>query len=512
MITSHNIEHVFVLMLENHSFDHMLGFSGITGTDVVTGQRRTIAAPDGRNPYNGQQYAVTSPGLNPMPVDPGHEFTDTVEQLGGPGATYPHYGPYPPIDNLGFASNYMGQTPKHPIAHNPGDPLACFAPSQVPVITALAQEFVLCDAWFSSMPGPTWPNRFFVHAGSSSGLDHSPSTWDVLKWMTDGYSFQNGTIFDRLWSQRIPWRIYEGDTWPQSFSLKNMTTYYLDDPSCFTYFDKFAADLASGYEPYYTFIEPSYGDVTGGTYTCGTSQHPCDDVARGEWLIKCTYEAIRNSPVWESSLLIVTWDEHGGFYDHVAPGAAAVPADQPNSTGNNESGFPFNLLGVRVPAVVVSPWIPANLLDPRTYDHTSVLRTLEVMLGLPPLTNRDTHARDVTNLLTLSAPRQDAPTRLPEPTPTALPNCQPITSCLQVPAEEASYARLAAGPVAPEPLDGNQPGFLHVALMRDLAVSPPSEHEARRARAGAVETQEDMRRYLLEVMDRVRAHPSSQRG
>jgi phospholipase C len=500
MLTSQQIRHVFVLMLENHSLDHMLGFSGISGTDVVTGKRRTIVAPAGTNPYNGVDYAIGTPGVNPMPVDPGHEFTDTVEQLGGPGATYPHYGPYPAIVNTGFAASYASQKGFGGSA-SPGDPLQCYSTAQVPVITALAERFVLCDSWFSSMPGPTWPNRYFVHAASSGGLDHSPSNTDIAYYMAFGYEFQNGTIFDRLESLKIPWRIYKGDMFPQSLSLKNMTWYDIDGH--IVDYTRFARDLAIDYEPVYTFIEPSYGAITS-DYTCGTSQHPLDDVARGEWLIKCTYESIRNSPVWDSSLLIVTWDEHGGFYDHVAPVAAPVPADQPKWPSNNQSGFPFNLYGVRVPSVVVSPWIPANLFDPRTYDHTTVLATVERLYGIPPMTQRDRKAADLRSLGTLPSPRQDAPRELPQPGPIALTKCDPITGCFQVPGAVQSLELLRTRPAPPEPLEGNQPGFVHAALMQDFAVCGPGEHGERRVLASEVRTKEDARQYMIDVADRVR--------
>lgn len=501
MLTRSQIKHIFVLMLENHSFDNMLGFSGISGTDAVTGQRRTIPQPTGTNPYNGTDYPITTPGLNPMPADPGHEFTNVVEQLGGPGATYPHNGPYPTITNTGFAADYGAM--KVP-GTSPGDPLRCYTPAQVPVVTALAQQFVLCDRWFSSMPGPTWPNRYFVHAASSGGLDHSPSTADIAYYMAFGYSFANGSIFDRLQSLKLPWRIYHGDAFPQVLSLKNMTGYDIDGH--FSDYSDFARDVASGYAPVYTFIEPSYGAITS-DYTCGTSQHPLDDVTRGEWLIKCTYEAIRNSPVWDSSLLIVTWDEHGGFYDSVAPPAAPPPGDKPTWPKNNQSGFPFNLYGVRVPGIVVSPWIAANLLDGRTYDHTTVLATLERLYGIPPMTQRDTKALDLRSLGTLTSPRTDAPTSLPDPGPIAVTKCDPITECFQIPSSVADHRDLLAARPAPadEPLEGTQAGFVHAALQRDLAVSPPAEHDERVARAAAVTTKEDARQYLLEVADRVLA-------
>ena len=125
-----------------------------------------------------------------------------------------------------------------------------------------------------------------------------------------------------------------------------------------------ASDLNGSYPYAYAFIEPNYCDVTSGSYQGGSSQHPMDGVNQGENLIADVYEAIRNSPLWNTSLLIITCDEHGGFYDSVPPGAIAAPADGSSNT-LNENGFAFDQAGVRVPAVVISPLIPAN-----TVDHT----------------------------------------------------------------------------------------------------------------------------------------------
>jgi phospholipase C len=168
-----------------------------------------------------------------------------------------------------------------------------------------------------------------------------------------GFTYPHGSVFDAVSRAGLTWRIY----------------------TC-----------------QYTFIEPNYGDITS-SYRGGSSQHPMDDVYGGESLIKAEYEAIRNSPVWVTSLLIITYDEHGGFYDSVAPPAAAPPDDGSPST-YNQWGFTFGQLGVRVPAVVVSPWIPAHTV----YDHSSAPATIERLFGLPPLNARDAAAHDVTAL------------------------------------------------------------------------------------------------------------------
>jgi phospholipase C len=173
------IEHVFVLMLENRSFDHLLGFSGITGTDAETGTSTQINGLSGTesNSYGGQTYAVTPGADYQMPTDPGHEFAAVLLQLCGADATYQSGGQYPAVDDSGFVASYVASK-----GQDPGEVMKCYRPDQLPVLNALAREFVVCDNWYASMPGPTWPNRMFVHAASSAGLDHSPQTAEIVEW------------------------------------------------------------------------------------------------------------------------------------------------------------------------------------------------------------------------------------------------------------------------------------------------------------------------------------------
>ncbi len=159
------IQHIFVLMLENRSFDHMLGFSGIHGTDAWSNTPTQINGLSGAesNSFNGTNFPVTHGADNVMPLDPHHEFGDILCQLCGPGVTYPAAGAYPPINDSGFVASYVASGG----GANPGEIMKCYDPGQLPVLNALATEFVVCDNWYGSMPGPTWPNRMFVHAASS---------------------------------------------------------------------------------------------------------------------------------------------------------------------------------------------------------------------------------------------------------------------------------------------------------------------------------------------------------
>ncbi len=417
------IEHVFVLVLENRSYDHMLGFAPLRGPDAVTGQPTVADGADpGQHTNVDPADNVVVPVSTPAPFkiigsiehdDPGHEFDHVLRQLTGSTADYDPTMGYPTPDMSGFLSTHRDRG-----ANDPKSIMASFSPEQLPVLTTLAREFAVCDRWFSSMPGPTWPNRFFAAAASSAGLDDSPETLElVINTALDGYRFENGTIYDLLDGKCLPWKVYHGDELPVSFALAGMTVNRIADR--FDDMDDFADDVADdGFDPVLVFIEPHYGNILPGTaedYTCGTSQHPLDDVTRGERLIKDVYETIRNSPHWEKSLLIITWDEHGGFYDHVPPPPAVSPGDTPGDPDNNTHGFNFTQLGVRVPAVVVSPLIERGVIDHTEYEHSSIPATVERLFGLDPMTQRDAQANDVTHLLGRETPRPDAPTALPVP-------------------------------------------------------------------------------------------------
>jgi phospholipase C len=502
------ITHVFVVMLENHSFDNIFAMSKISGIKAATTANS--------NSYNQQSYNVQPSAPLSLPTDPGHEFLDVVEQLGGQTATFPQGGPYPPINNSGFAANYATSTTEEPhippLPQDVVDIMACFdTPNQLPVIYQLASQFAICDQWYSSLPGPTWPNRFFLHGASSSGFDDSPTTAQLAKWELPGGGFQypNGSIFERLSGAGVPYRFYnDAQPDPPYLSL------YSDDSqngspigavaqvsalTGVTLLDinslqNFGADLQGPYPYPYTFIEPNYGNVDSGTFAGGSSQHPMDDVYGGEHLLASVYGAIRSSPYWESSLLIVTYDEHGGFYDSVPPPTSApAPGDNPNY-GYNTHGFDFKTFGVRVPAVVVSPLIAAGTVDHTQYDHSSVPKLLEQLWGLAPLTQRDAQANCPIGLFSLSARRG---------TPLALTPPRPLIKAARAPLTAGEKQMLAAQPV---PQSGNLAGALAILRKTEVELSGGTAPEiaAIHARAATVRTRGDARAYAESVMEKVR--------
>jgi phospholipase C len=203
-------------------------------------------------------------------------------------------------------------------------------------------------------------------------------------------------------------------------------------------------------------------------------------------LIKSTYEALRNSPIWKNSLLIITYDEHGGFYDHVHPPAAKPPGDTAPDTPNNKFQFMFDQYGVRVPAIVISGY-SAHTIDDTLFDHSSVPATLEAIYGMLPLTKRDGNANNVTALAALPSLRD---------TPTKLPSIAKLS-------QQEEAALLDTPPPLNEaitPVDGgNLPGFLQVVLKADLEREPTKTSLAQTALVtefAAIQTRADARAYI----------------
>ena len=479
---SWGITHIFVLMLENHSFDNIFGLSRISG--IIS------KAPSSSNVYNGNLYPISTPAPPTMHTDPAHEFADIMEQQCGLEVQqrWVNGTPYPkPITNGGFVSNYATSrteihsgNPVLPTEDQFGDIMKCFdTPNQLPVIYQLATEFALCDQWFASLPGPTFPNRAFLHGGSSSGLADSPADSSPGIWAVHGFKHAKGNIFAALRNKGLVWQIFvdpvtslEHFVPPPVCLLQGI--HYLSTNS----FAGFSASVKSPtYPEGYTFIEPNYGEVLTQSFKNGSSQHPMDGTFGGELLIKKTYEVIRNSPHWDTSLLIITYDEHGGFFDSGSPGAAPAPNDNPNNDPQFNyaltTTFDFKQYGVRVPAVVVSPRILKGTVDHTIYDHTSVLATIEHFFNVHPLTDRDAQANQLSHLL--SGPlRTDCPTVLNNPIPPLHSQRDEISGVI-LSADKAVDPQVEQQAL---PASGNVHGFLATLLKTDLELTP-NDQEAR---------------------------------
>jgi phospholipase C len=407
-----DIKHVVVLMLENRSFDSMLGClyqSDETFDGLTEAHQNTWHKPDGTTQpvpvWASQTWTPTDASI-PDP-DPGELFTDIHMQVQGLDAnSQPNLGP---ATMDGFVDNYMRQTPGKK-APDPAAVMHYFTPEQVPVISTLAREFGVSDRWHASAPCQTWPNRFFAHTATANGyVNNSPTHFPYTK----------ETVFNRLDDAGQSWRVYFHDV-PQSATLSRIwdkaTTHFRH----FT--EDFAADARNGTLPGYSFIEPRYfTDIALGKLP--NDQHPPHDVTHGEALIATAYNALRGGAGWENTLLIITYDEHGGCYDHVVPPKATPPG------GPTPDGFAFDRFGVRVPAVIVSPYVPkgARIRPPgeTPFDHTSIFATLRKLFDLPSLTPRD----------------EAAPHLLPALTDTLRTDC-PVS--IQVPQVQTTPAQLAS--------------------------------------------------------------------
>jgi phospholipase C len=214
------------------------------------------------------------------------------------------------------------------------------------------------------------------------------------------------TIFQNLEASEIDFRIYFHD-FPQSLALSNQRQYFRT--KCERFEDAFVRDCKGGLLPPYSFIEPRYFNEGSDR---ANDQHPIHGVVLGDNLIADVYDAMRASPQWEKSLLVVTWDEHGGFYDHVAPPGTTNPGD------GEAPEFDFTRLGVRVPAILASPFIPSRTVDKSVYDHSSICTTLKKIFNLPKfLTDRDAQANTFDHVLSLDSARStlESLPRIPEP-------------------------------------------------------------------------------------------------
>ncbi len=415
------IKHIVVIMMENRSFDHMLGylypsgkssngdaFDGLTGKegnpDQSTGKDVSVFQISSEDPY---RYVMPK-------ADPGEGYENTLSQLYGHPANLKD-GPF----NQGFVNDWAfayknidekffkekdGVPPAYPGINN-NDIMGMFTPELLPVMSGLAKGFAVCDHWYCSVPTETIPNRSFIHMATSQGV--LKDTVEIKQ--PDGsmkkgqFEYTAPTIYTALTNAKVLWSMYGYDAPPLARStIKELQE---ADNSHFGTYADFQTAIDNKEMAEYVFLEPQWG-VT------GNSMHPNYNVAKGEEFLLQVYNSIKNSTYWEDTLLIVNFDEHGGCYDHVLPPSNAV---QPNAKAVDPStGFDFTRFGVRIPAILISPWIPKGSVfrveeNGTPIDHTSVLATLEEKYGIAPLTERDKAAPHLGDALSLSEARTDNP-------------------------------------------------------------------------------------------------------
>jgi phospholipase C len=266
----------------------------------------------------------------------------------------------------GFVKSYFNQ--QYNLVHSRLI-LNYFTPEKLPVLTTLATQFAVFNRWFSSIPGPTLCNRAFAHYGTSFGQ----VGMDVFYW-----NKQYKSIYERLVAAGHTTRLYYFDEASSSLEVVNLLK---DQPSLFGTFQDFKDACGRNTLPEYSFIEPNYTDhdaPDGSGELIACDQHPDHDVRAGEQFIATVYNAIRNNPnLWPATAMLVVYDENGGIYDHVPPPNCTPDGfvAQPSATGTPDP-FHFDRLGVRVPAILISPWIGAGTVVNEVYEHASIPATI----------------------------------------------------------------------------------------------------------------------------------------
>jgi phospholipase C len=373
------IDTIVILMMENRSFDHMLGYLSLAkygGRADVNGLRDDQAWLNKvANPWQGHKY-WPMPLREPRVPDPPHERADIATQLGKPDAQ----GIFP-LD--GFIKSASGDS----------EVMNYQTPDQVPMLDFLARNFRICDRWFACLPASTQPNRLMALSGYSL-IDGNQT---VLPDQTLAY--------DWLDNHDVRWRVYHQGLFPFAALMPSWAPYTFG--SDFRSFEHFAIDFQLEPEatfPQVIFVEPVYTDAPH-EGSEGTDDHSPSSVYGGQELMRRVYVAMVASQRWQRSMLIITYDEHGGFFDHEQPLTleTVAPGDR----------YPvFQTSGVRVPGVIVSPLVSASSCCHSDFDHTSILKLLGDKFGRGSGYSPDVDRRGVKSLtvaLDLAAPRTDAP-------------------------------------------------------------------------------------------------------
>ena len=397
------LKHIVVLMMENRSFDHMLGclkqanpnIDGLSGNEAIPDSTGAMIPIQQLAEFRGQ-----------LLPDPHHDFASVDSQLFN-GATGPDRTPT--MD--GFIRIYQEQQqPDVASSHYVGYAFSANPPNNLPVLHTLATEFAVFNRWFASIPGPTLCNRAFAHYGSSFnnvGMD--------VFYVNPMFK----SIYERLNAGGRTSKLFYFDANSSTLEVVNLLQ---NQQILFGTYADFQNACDANQLPDYSFIEPNYKDhpsPDGNGQLLANDQHPDNDVRAGESFIADIYNRIRNNPnLWPNTALLILYDEHGGIYDHVPPpnlDPSRVDKEftaQPDATGTPDP-FHFDRLGVRVPAILVSPWVEKGSVINDIFEHASIPATVTEHL-LPGFNNTQRSVREATantflQYLTLDAVRADCP-------------------------------------------------------------------------------------------------------
>jgi phospholipase C len=353
-----DVDHIVVVMMENHSFDNILGALG--RGDVLA--RGPDGLPDATNP-DGRGNRIRSFQMStPCQLDGKPSQSWNASHIQFSGGT-----------NQGFVISDSG-----PVA------MGYWTPADLPFTNSLAATFPVADRYFSSVLAQTYPNRRYLVAGTSLGLidDTFPTALPP-----------NGTVFDLLDRHGISWKNYYSTLPTAGVFISS-----LSHPSIaagLAPIAQYYADCASGDLPGFSLVDPDFDKQ---------SEEDPQDIQYGDAFLAQVVNAVLSGPKWARSLLVWTYDEHGGYYDHVPPPAAVTPDDVSPMLAPTDVPGAFDRLGFRVPAGLVSPYARKGHVSHSVYDHTSVLRLVETKWNLPALTRRDAAANDLLDMVDFSRP------------------------------------------------------------------------------------------------------------
>eukprot|EP00756_Hemistasia_phaeocysticola_P052065 Hpha_TRINITY_DN2725_c0_g1::TRINITY_DN2725_c0_g1_i1::g.110494::m.110494/K01114/plc; phospholipase C len=395
----HPVKRLIVLMMENRSFDHMLGWlkAKMPSLDGLTGGENNV------NPVTKEKVYVSKNAPDEAVDDPDHSWQGTTKEIYGFAKTLHDKTSQPTMGGFVRAQTDLGQ--------HPSNPLDMFTPETAPIMNAMAMEFTVFDRWFPSIPGPTDPNRAYAMSGTSDG---QTTNFNHTLWGQQSY-------FDFLRVHNKTWRAYYQDD-PWAVMYFNDTVNNPLNHANVHQMDQFFKDAKSGDLPQFTWLQPRMNSHK----SPPDWQHPDASVMEGERLYKSVYEALRASPVWNETAFLITYDEHGGFYDHAAPPQSGVPC--PDGV-RDRTGFAFDRLGVRIPTLLLSPWAPKGRIvgapdGPQAtsqYDGTSTIATANKLFGIDtPINPRVSWAGTFDGILSeLTEPRTDCPMTFPDLPPSS---------------------------------------------------------------------------------------------
>jgi len=366
-----NIDHVVVLMQENRSYDSYFS----------------------RLHFEGQpQSSVESQKPNPNPLDgpPIHPFLTTTPCTTAD-LNHGWDGTHNEIDG-GSMDGFTAQN------EDPTDPsgsrtMGYYDQQTLPFYYGIANEFSIADRYFASVPGPTFPNRFYLLTGTSFGY-----TSNVVR------TYTQRTIFQSLDEATTPvsWKIYLATA-----QVEELFKYVQDHFAGHVVpLSQYFVDAANGTLPQVSFVESN----PFGTVNTESDEHPPANVQVGEKFTHDIMNALVNSPDWASAAMFLTYDEHGGYYDHVSPPSAVPPDDIPPMVPAGDPFNAFDRYGVRVPTMVISPYSSPHHVSHAVYDHTSILKFIETRFELPPLTRRDAAADPMLDMFDFGHPALLHPT------------------------------------------------------------------------------------------------------